>query len=286
MTAITVSVNIGTYQIEAKPNSQLESSTDHSVAILAQVFWFKFTQRCSRMAPPVCRACGATACTELANEKLRRTWKREPGLKWDWHTDHQAYWLVCLPCHLAAWAVDRRTNNRWSMPGWQYDGATTRRARGGRVRLVSGGDFYLTEPVPEYLRPRAQASAPLAATAAPPDLRRRPAASLPLEGAFAPAPSAPTSGQALAAAAGAAPFPAAPTAPAGLAPSASSTTPAPQPPLRSCLKGTRGLLLETGPSIGRRAPEGFWRLGGGLMRPMRRRELARKEETKEVRPTN
>ena len=260
MTTITVSMNIGTNQIEAKPNSQLESSTDDSVAILAQVFWFKFTQRCSRMAPPVCRACGATACTELANEKLRRTWKREQGLKWDWHTDNQAYWFVCLPCHLAAWAVDRRTNNRWSMPGWQYAGAAARRARGGRVRLVSGGDFYLTEPVPEYLRPRAQASAPLAApgpgsSAAPPDLRRRPVAAAPFGGAPAPAPAAPTSGQALAAPAGAAPAPAAPAAPTGVASSASSTTPTPQteqqPPLRNCLKGARGILLETGPSIGR-----------------------------------
>ena len=47
----------------------------------------------SGMAPPICKACGITVCTELESKTLRRTWRWEHGLKWRWHSDKQAYWV-------------------------------------------------------------------------------------------------------------------------------------------------------------------------------------------------
>ena len=257
MTTITVSVKIGT----------IRSQTGLTDGVTYRSLRSRFGSSLLVQTDRALQQDGASCLPRVWRNRLRIAGQREAPqdlearawLRVEWHTDRQAYWFVCLPCHLAAWAVGRRTNIQWPTPGWQYAGAAARRARGGRVRLASGY-FYVTEPLPEYLRPRAQASAPLAApgpgsSAAPPDLRRRPVAAAPFGGAPAPAPAAPTSGQALAAPAGAAPAPAAPAAPTRVASSASSTTPThqteQQPPLRNCLKGARGILLETGPSIGR-----------------------------------
>ena len=103
------------------------------------------------MSPPLCKACGVTACTQLESDNLQTVWQRESGYKWSWHSDLQAYWVLCLPCHRVAWPTDHRVRNHFSQPGWLY-----RSSRGskGRVKLVSG-DFFLTDPVPEFFRQKA-----------------------------------------------------------------------------------------------------------------------------------
>ena len=94
------------------------------------------------MSPPLCKACGVTACTQLESDNLQTVWQRESGYKWSWHSDLQAYWVLCLPCHRVAWPTDHRVRNRFSQPGWLY-----RSSRGskGRVKLVSGVFFCLTD---------------------------------------------------------------------------------------------------------------------------------------------
>jgi len=101
------------------------------------------------MAPPICPGCG-TELTELESPALRRTWKKDEGFKWSWHSPVQAYWHLRQDCHQAAWPVDKRVSNRWSRPGdaWWPSLASSR-----RCRLVVG-DFYLTESPPELLRPK------------------------------------------------------------------------------------------------------------------------------------
>ncbi len=96
----------------------------------------------SAMGPPRC-CCGQRHCAELVTAKARATWAEEQGAKWDWHSDRQAYWYLCLPCHKKFWN-DGRSKSPWSQPGrapWGFQ-------VGGRARLLSG-DFYLTEAPPD-----------------------------------------------------------------------------------------------------------------------------------------
>ena len=102
------------------------------------------------MSPPLCKACGVTACTQLESANLQTVWQRDSGCKWSWHSDSQAYWVLCLPCHRVAWPTDHRVRNRFSQPGWHYRSSQGSK---GKVKLVSG-DFFLTDPVPEFLRPQ------------------------------------------------------------------------------------------------------------------------------------
>jgi len=112
----------------------------------------------------------------------------------------------------------------------------------GGVCRLVSGDFYLTAPVPECFRPRHRALEPARHRALEPARHRA------LEQG----------------------------ARTGL-----------QTP-RGCMKGSRGFRLEQVPSFGRRMRDrnsstgGVWYLGGGIMRPMRRRERAREEEIHQI----
>ena len=70
------------------------------------------------MAPPKCLLCDTDA-TELESARLRETWSEHEGVCWAWHTNATAYWLLCLPCHRAAWPADMRCQNGNSKP-WSH----------------------------------------------------------------------------------------------------------------------------------------------------------------------
>ena len=210
------------------------------------------------MSPPLCKACGVTACTQLENDNLQTVWQRESGYKWSWHSDLQAYWVLCLSCHRVAWPTDHRVRNRFSQPGWLY-----RSSRGskGRVKLVSG-DFYLTDPVPEFFRPR-RCTVEAAVSEALPARRATESSDLSLAAVSF------QRGVALE------------SVSLGLGLGRGHLT----VPGRSCLHGTRRCPLRRIPSLGRRAEQqknNAWYLSGGVVRPMRRRERATQETIYQV----
>jgi hypothetical protein len=103
------------------------------------------------MAPPPCSLCGSleNACL---SERLRRQWAGEEGVKWKWRGG-LAYWRLCLDCHREVWPEDRRNRNGFSLPFSALCDRTILSGRsGGKVSLVVG-DFWLTHPPPELLRP-------------------------------------------------------------------------------------------------------------------------------------
>ena len=69
----------------------------------------------SAMGPLRC-CCGQRDCAELVTAKARATWAEEQGAKWDWHSDRQAYWYLCPPCHKKFWN-DGQSKSPWSQPG-------------------------------------------------------------------------------------------------------------------------------------------------------------------------
>ena len=97
------------------------------------------------MAPPKCLLCDTDA-TELESARLRETWSEHEGVCWAWHTNATAYWMLCLPCHRAAWPADMRCQNGNSKP-WSHVQLQLS-DRKGPHRLLAG-DFFTTTPPPE-----------------------------------------------------------------------------------------------------------------------------------------
>ena len=100
------------------------------------------------MAPPKCKCCLIRDATELETAHLQKVWAWEQGLKWDFFQG-LAYWFLCESCHRDTWVTDFRVKGIHSKPGWMR---WSRTGKGARAKTMVG-DFYLTEPVPEFLRP-------------------------------------------------------------------------------------------------------------------------------------
>ena len=98
--------------------------------------------------PPLCQLCHTTKCTALRNPQLRAAWSWDEGLKWAWKRN-VAYWKLCLSCHRYQWPKDHRVGNRYSRPSWDRWHKYCVRGKG----RLSVGDYYLTQSVPEFIRP-------------------------------------------------------------------------------------------------------------------------------------
>ena len=175
--------------------------------------------------PPKCADC-PTDTTRLVSAKLLETWEAERGLKWDWHTPKSAYWLRCLECHVRQFPEDKRVANRYSEPRALVAKRLAMKKCGCTITTRGPwafiGEFYLTTPPPETLRPSWEVLPrwPHLEYAAPTRLPRR-ARGVPEE----------------------VPYSADPFLDCVFA--AFSRTAEPRaPPLRSCLAGSRGFKLD------------------------------------------
>ena len=112
---------------------------------------------CSRLFATMSRAsgkpmcpCGRTTLSQLTHKALI-TWAEFEGERWTWHSSNQAYFKYCEACHMFVWPRDGRYRGPHCKPGVR-ELLVREITADGRCRLLSG-DFYLTRPPLEWVRP-------------------------------------------------------------------------------------------------------------------------------------